>query len=217
MRTTRPRAFLVDAYGTLVYTDFRAHRDVLPAMAGIPADVMYAEFGRLGPVLSTGQISMPDAITQVLRAGGAQPRPGLVRDIVDKLRELLLISGRLFDDALPFLADLRARGIAIAIVSNCDENTRDLLVKLGVAALADTMILSCEVGVEKPAARIYADALSALGVTADDAMFVDDNASYCAGGVALGIRTVQIVRGDGDGNGAGIAVVRSLADVAVML
>lgn len=217
MRTTRPQAFLVDAYGTLVYTDFRAHRDVLPAMAGIPAEVMYAAFGRLGSALSTGQISMPDAITQVLRAGGAPDRPGLVRDIVDKLRELLLSSGRLFDDALPFLEDLRARGIAIAIVSNCDENTRDLLVKLGVAALTDTMVLSCEVGAEKPAARIYADALSALGVTADDAMFVDDNASYCAGGVAQGIRTVQIVRTEGAGNDAGIAVVRSLAEVAAML
>jgi HAD superfamily hydrolase (TIGR01509 family) len=217
VRTTRPLAFLVDAYGTLVYTDFRAHRDVLPTMAGIPADVMYTEFGRVGPALSTGQISMTDAIAQVLRAGGAPDRPELVRDIVDKLRELLLVSGRLFDDALPFLEDLRARGIAIAIVSNCDENTRDLLVKLGVAALADTMVLSCEVGVEKPAPRIYTDALSALGVTADDAMFVDDNASYCAGGVAQGIRTVQIVRGEGPGNDVGIPVVRSLADVAAML
>jgi hypothetical protein len=48
-------------------------------------------------------------------------------------------------------------------------------------------------------------------------MFVDDNASYCAGGVAQGIATVQIVRGEGEGNAAGIAVVRSLADIATML
>ena len=42
---------------------------------------------------------------------------------------------------------LRSRGVKTAIVSNCDENTRDFLVELGVAALADVLVLSCEVGV----------------------------------------------------------------------
>jgi len=214
----RPQAFLVDAYGTLVYTDFAPYRNELPAMAGVPAAELYAEFSRLGPALSTGQISMTDAIAQILRACAVQPRPDLVRNIVDKIRELLLITGRLFDDALPFLQDLRARGIKTAIISNCDENTRDLLVKLGIAALVDTMVLSCEVGVDKPAARIYTDALGALGVTADTAMFVDDNAAYCAGAVALGIRTVQIVRrAGGEDAGPGRTVVRSLADIGAML
>ena len=40
-------ACLIDAYGTIVHTDFSAQRAELPVMAGIPADVMYAEFGRL--------------------------------------------------------------------------------------------------------------------------------------------------------------------------
>jgi putative hydrolase of the HAD superfamily len=214
----RLQACLVDAYGTVLHTDFAAYRDVLPAMAGIPADALYAEFRRLGPALGTGRIPMTEAIAQILRACGVQPQPELVRDIVEKMRELLLMSARLFDDALPFLRELRSRGLRTAIVSNCDENTRDLLVELGVAALADTLVLSCEVGAEKPAAPIYADALARLGVAADAALFVDDNAAYCAGAVALGIRTVQIVRGvGGEQPGPGITVVRSLAEVVALL
>ena len=48
--------------------------------------------------------------------------------------ELLLANARLYDDVIPSLDRLRARGIKIAVVSNCTENTRPLLVSLGVDA-----------------------------------------------------------------------------------
>ena len=154
-----------------------------------------------------------------MRAGGAKPRPDLVRALVDRDRELLLRSARLYDDALPFLRALRSHGIKIAIVSNCSEHTRDLLESNGVAGLADTLVLSCEVGAEKPAAEIFGYALDRLGVPAGQAVFVDDQPSYCAGAAALGISAVQIVRGDVDGKvpAQGTQVVRSLPEVAVML
>jgi putative hydrolase of the HAD superfamily len=213
----RFQACLVDAYQTILHTDFSAHRNVLPTMAGIPADAMYAEFGRLGPALSTGQISMTAAFAQILQACGAEPRPELVRDLAGKTRELLLATASLYDDALPFLRGLRSRGIKIAIVSNCDENTRGLLVELGVASLVDTLILSCEVGVLKPTALIYIEALDQLGMPADAALFIDDNAAYCAGAEALGISAVQIIRNGTDGQAAGAKVVRSLTEVDAML
>jgi len=115
------------------------------------------------------------------------------------------------------LRELRSRGIKVAIISNCDENTRGLLVKLGVAALADALILSNEVGVAKPAAQIYQHALDKLGVNAEDALFVDDNASYCAGAAALGIRAVQMIRGTPQAHEGAQQVVRSLDDVEPLL
>jgi putative hydrolase of the HAD superfamily len=208
-------ACLLDAYDTIVYTDFSAHRDELPKLAGISADAMFREFGRLAPALSVGQISITEAFAQILQACGVEPRPGLVRAMADKSRELLLLSGRLYDDVLPFLRTLRSRGIKIAIVSNCDENTRDLLVELGVAALADALVLSNEVGAVKPAAQIYQYALDELGVTAEAALFVDNNATFCAGAAALGIRAVQIVRKSREaGTTTGI---RSLSELEVLL
>ena len=139
-------ACLLDAYDTIVYTDFSAHRNELPKLAGISADAMYREFGRLAPALSVGEISITEAYAEILRARGVEPRPDLVRAMADKSRELLLLSGHLYDDVLPVLNTLRSRGIKTAIVSNCNENTRDLLVELGVAALADVLALSNEVG-----------------------------------------------------------------------
>lgn len=155
----------------------------------------------------------------MLRACGVEPRPDLVRKLVATDRELLLASARLYDDAVPFLNALGSHGVKIAIVSNCSENTRDLLDKLGVTELADTLVLSCEVGASKPSAEIFGCALDRLGVTARSALFVDDQPSFCAAGAALGITAVQIVRDELDGKvpEEGTTVVRSLSEVAAML
>jgi hypothetical protein len=48
-------------------------------------------------------------------------------------------------------------------------------------------------------------------------VFVDDQARFCAGGTAVGIRAVQIVRGELDGQAPdGVPVVRSLPEVEAM-
>ena len=187
-------------------------------MAGITAEQWDAEYGPLRSALGTGQMSKAEGFERVLRASGAEPRPDLVRAMLDQDRELLLRSARLYDDALEFLRTLKSRGIKIAIVSNCSEHTRDLLESNGVAALADSLVLSFEVGAEKPAAKIFTVALNQLGVPAQRAVFVDDQPSFCAGAAALGITAVQIVRGEMDGKvpAPGTAVVRSLSDVVAL-
>jgi hypothetical protein len=70
-----------------------------------------------------------------------------------------------------------------------------------------------------------------LGVPAGAALFVDDQAAFCAGAAAVGIRAAQIVRGELDGIGGvggvdgvdgkvpagGTTIVRSLPEVEAML
>ena len=215
----RVEACLLDAFGTILTCDFTAHTRELPVLAGIPADAMYTEFARIAPALTDGRLSMAAGYDHILRTCGAEPRPELVRALVDRGMELLLASGRLFDDVLPFMAGLRARGIKVAIVSNCDEQARGLLGSLGVTPLADALVLSCEVGASKPSARIFERALEALGVSAEAALFVDDNPGFCAQAAALGLRTAQI---DRDGRRADVpagaaTVIRSLAELDAML
>jgi FMN phosphatase YigB (HAD superfamily) len=90
------------------------------------------------------------------------------------------------------------------------------------------LVLSNEVGAVKPAAQIYQYALDKLGVTAEAALFVDNNATFCAGAAALGIQAVQILREAREvvreareageaGVMAGTPVVRSLSELEVLL
>jgi putative hydrolase of the HAD superfamily len=216
---TRIQACLVDVYDTLLSCDFLSRRTELPRMAGVSAQAWREGYQRIDSQLNTGQLSKAEGFELILRESGVDPRPDLVRALLDTDRELLYASARLYDDALPFLRAVRSGGLKIAIVSNCGEQTRELLVELGVAAMADVLVLSCEVGAAKPAAGIFRQALDQLDVTAGTVLFVDDQAAYCAGAVALGIAAAQIVRGEPDQNipAAGTTVVRSLPEVEAML
>lgn len=138
----------------------------------------------------------------------------MVSDLLRMDAELAREHVRLFDDTVPFLTELRSRGVLIALVSNCGDTTRRLLEELGVIPLADSVILSCEVGSAKPSPEIYFSALEDLGVAATDAVMIDDQPSFCVGAEAVGVRAIQIVRRDLDGQlpRPGFPVVRSLLD-----
>jgi putative hydrolase of the HAD superfamily len=214
----QPAACLVDVYDTLLSYNFVPHRAEMPVLAGVTPEVWGGIYSQFGQVLGLGQMTKAEAFERLLAASGAVPRPELIRALVDRDRDLLLAGAQLYDDSLPFLQDLRSRGVRIVIVSNCSENTRALLQKRGVADLADDLVLSCEVGVEKPAPEIYRLALDLAGATAPQAVFVDDQPAFCAGAAALGIAAVQVVRGEHNGKvpAPGTTVVRSLAAVQAM-
>ena len=214
----RLEACLVDAYDTIVTCDFMPLRQGVPALAGIPLAAWEQEYTLLSPPLNDGRMSKAEAFRQIMASCGVQAPDDLVAEMVRRDQELLLANARLFDDAIPFLTRLRDRGIKIAIVSNCTENTRAMLVATGLDKLADELVLSCEVLSAKPSPGIFRHALGRLGVSPEAALFVDDQARFCAGSVAVGIRAAQIVRGELDGQlpVEGVTVVRSLAEVEAM-
>jgi len=214
----RLEACLVDVYDTMVTCDFMPLRQGVPALAGIPLAAWEQEYALLSPPLNDGRMSKAEAFRQIMASCGVQAPDDLVAEMVRQDQELLLANARLFDDAIPFLTRLRDRGIKIAIVSNCTENTRAMLVATGVDKLADELVLSCEVLSAKPSPGIFRHALGRLGVSAEAALFVDDQARFCAGSVAVGIRAAQIVRGELDGQvpAEGVTVVRSLTEVEAM-
>ena len=216
---TQPAACLIDVYQTILSCDFSRHGTEMPALAGVAPDAWLAGISRVGPSFNVGRLTKAEGFGQILQECGVKPGAGLVRALVEADRELLLVSAHLYRDSIPFLENLRSHGVRTAIVSNCSEHTRDLLIKLGVPELVDEVILSYEVGAAKPSAQIFRHALEQLRVPAGAALFVDDQAAFCAGAVAVGISAAQIVRSEPDGKvaAAGTTIVRSLPEVEAML
>lgn len=214
----RLEACLVDVYDTVLSCDFSRIRGTLPTLAGVDAGAWCDMYRDLIPALTLGQLTKAEAFARIMLANGVEPRPDLLRELSDGDRELLIACSRLYDDAIPFLKALRSRDIKIAVVSNCSEHTHDMLDEIGVAALADVLVLSCEVGAAKPAAEIFRFALDSLGVGAEAAAFVDDQASYCAGAADAGLTAIQLVRGETGGpEDRGFGMVRSLAEAEAVL
>ena len=212
-------ACLVDVYDTILSSDFEPRMRRLTALAGVDTDVWLKEWAKTGDERGRGTLSMADSFALTLQACGVDPRPELVSELTATDARLLREDSRLYEDTVPFLGQLRSQGIGIALVSNCSPNTRPMLEGLGVLPLVDAAVLSCEVGSLKPSREIYLSALDDLGVAAADAVMLDDQAKFCVGAEAAGIRAIQIVRASHHGEIAdsGFPVAGSLLDTLPLL
>ena len=213
------KACLVDVYDTILRSDYPLRLRAMTALADVDAEVWVPEWNRTAIERDRGTISMAESFALTLRACGKDPRPELVGELVSEDRRLLREGSRLYDDTVVFFGKLRSRGTGIALVSNCQDNTRQLLEYRGVLSLVDAAVLSCEIGSIKPSPEIYLTALDDLGVAATDAVMVDDQVKFCVGAEAVGIRAIQIVRANHHGEIAdsGFPVVPSLLDALPLL
>jgi glucose-1-phosphatase len=78
-------------------------------------------------------------------------------------------------DLVNYLRSLRGK-VHTGLISNAWSGLRDFITKEKLIDLFDTVIISAEVGVVKPGAKIYQTALTQAKVAADQAVFVDDMA-----------------------------------------
>lgn len=101
-------------------------------------------------------------------------------------------------EALSALADA---GVRLAVVSNWDHRLPGVLEELGLAGFLDAVVYSSAVGVEKPDGRIFAEALSRLGVPAERALHVGDSRlEDVEGAEAVGMRALHLTRGSRTGD-----------------
>ena len=97
-----------------------------------------------------------------------------------------------YPDTRAVLAALRERGVAVVVVSNVGFDLRVLFDQHGLADLVDVFVQSYELGVMKPDAAIFASALEAAGVLADQALMVGDNPRADGAAADVGIRTLLL-------------------------
>jgi putative hydrolase of the HAD superfamily len=85
----------------------------------------------------------------------------------------------------------------IGMISNAWPDARRMLDKqLQISSYFDAVITSAEVGYAKPHPHIYRQGLQALGLAAEECIFVDDFVENLAGAQALGMTTIHFVSPD---------------------
>jgi putative hydrolase of the HAD superfamily len=213
------RACLIDVYDTILRSLFIPRVEALVEPLGIATGDWLAEWETMREDRDRGKLTVAASFTRTLRALGVDPEPALVADLSRRDAEFARSHTQLFDDTVPFLTWLRSRGVLTALVSNCADTTRVLLEDLGVIPLVDAVVLSCEVGSMKPYPEMYITALDELGVAAVDAVFIDDQPTFCVGAEAVGVRPIQIVRDAANGYVSqwSFPVVHSLSDAQPLL
>jgi len=126
--------------------------------------------------------------------------PELTLALCERFLAPIFAIGRVYDDTLPALAQLREAGIRTAIVSNAPwgsppELWRQELRRLRLADAVDAVVLCGDVGWRKPAPDIFRYALTKLGCRAEQCVFVGDDLRWdIEGSAAVGMRPVLIDR-----------------------
>src|SRR5262249_51123643 len=99
----------------------------------------------------------------------------------------------LYDDALPVLDDLRARGLLIGLLSNSSRALEQFGVHHGLAV--DAALTSRAHGKSKPHETIFRALLAVLGVDPDEAAMVGDTIEDDVdGALAIGMRALLLDR-----------------------
>ena len=213
------RACLIDVYDTILESNFVQRMESLVAPLGIGIGDWLAEWDKMREDRDRGKLTIAASFERTLSGLGIDAEPDLVGELSRRDAELSQAFTRLCADTVPFLRWLRSNGVLTALVSNCADTTRPQLERLGIIPLVDAAILSCEVGSMKPYPEIYVTALEELGVAAVDAVFIDDQPTFCVGAEAVGIRPIQIARAEANGYVSqwNFPVVHSLFDVQSLL
>ena len=100
---------------------------------------------------------------------------------------------KLYPGVRETLVALRARGFRTGLISNWDGRLRSLLAGHGLIAGLDPVVISWEVGAEKPAAEIYRTALTRAAVKPGRALMVgDDPEADVEGALAQGMQALLV-------------------------
>ena len=112
---------------------------------------------------------------RVLEGAGIVLSP---EDAFEVFREVLARSGSselaLYEDALPCIHGLAARGMTTGVVSNMGRELPQTLEQLGVSVAAGLVVSSGEVGFSKPDAQIFQIAAARAGVAPEAVLYVGD-------------------------------------------
>lgn len=115
------------------------------------------------------------------------------------------------------LERLRAGGLRLGVVSNSDGNVDAALAAAGLRPYFEVVVDSTIAGVEKPDPRIFAVALQAMGIAAEDAVYVGDVYEVdVVGARRAGLHPVLLDPHDFHA-GRDVPTVRSLAELPDLL
>ncbi len=104
---------------------------------------------------------------------------------------------QLHDDVPGVVDDLRRRGLKTAIVSNMFEAWQPAVDRVFTYQdRFDTLVWSWEVGLRKPNTAIFELALARLGVTPDEAIYLDDFPAMAEGARQAGIEAIDVADHD---------------------
>ncbi|MGR6968202.1 HAD family hydrolase [Streptomyces cynarae] len=115
-----------------------------------------------------------------------------------------------YPDVAGTLEELNRRGVRMAVVSDAWPNLPDLHAGLGIGQFFEAYAISAVLGCNKPDARMYHHASTALGLAPAQCLFVDDDPDLVTAAIRLGYAGRAMCR---DSAVSDVPSIRSLTEL----
>ena len=99
-----------------------------------------------------------------------------------------------YPEVTEVLSRLKARGLKLAVVSNFDRRLHAVLAHLDLTRFFAQVVISSEVGIDKPDPAIFQRALDALNAQPAEAVHVGDDPKRDWGAGAAGLQVFELQR-----------------------
>jgi putative hydrolase of the HAD superfamily len=187
------RAVLFDADGVLYYRkEKNKEYEIIRRELNIQSDnVPESKKQYYRHLASIGEISFEEYKQEVLKLYGVTDPIQLSRGI--QISQQMSNTVHYFQDTHETLREIKNKNIYLGIVTDTAHPLHEKIDKLergGFGHLWDTIISSREVGIQKPDAKIFQLALTQLGITPDQAVFVGHSSIELEGAQNVGMKTV---------------------------
>ena len=158
------RRFGAELNPTDLECGFRAAWKFVPRLPDVP-----------GPRSDDGRSWWREVVLETLATAGAKVDP--FNDFFDAVYNEFALPGvwRLEPGALELLQDLRNAGLRLGIISNFDLRLYEILKHVGILDLFEQVIVSSQVGADKPSPRIFEEALRRFKVEPAELLHVGDD------------------------------------------
>jgi epoxide hydrolase-like predicted phosphatase len=180
------KAVFFDLGGVIVRTEYQAPRQHL-------AERLHMEYDDLVRIVfdsPTAQQATVGEVTADEHWASVMKRLKQPASETDAIRAEFFAGDIIDRGLLVFLRSLRGT-YKTGLISNAWDDLREYIVKEKFDDAFDKMIISAEVKVAKPSARIYQIALDQLEVSPSEAVFVDDFYENIEGCEKLGIKGIH--------------------------
>jgi len=178
-----PGRVVVFDYGEVISRTPHAARDALVAATGLSADELFPVYQELRHDLDRGDLSVVDYWRAIAARTGRQ------WTIVDIHRFWTIDFTSWFEvepETLRIVEDLHDAGTRLALLSNAGFDFGDPYRRSPMGSLFETVVVSAEEHVLKPASSIYRDTCDRLGIEPSQMVFVDNRAENVTGAEAVG-------------------------------
>ena len=180
------KAVFFDLGGVILRTEFQAPRQHLAERLGMEYDdlVKIVFDSSTAQQASVGEVTADEHWVSVMKR---LKRPDAE---MQAIRDEFFAGDVIDRDLLEFLRSLRGK-YKTGLISNAWDDLREYILKEKFDDAFDKMIISAEVKVAKPSAKIYKIALEQLKVSPSEAVFVDDFIENIEGCEKLGIKGIH--------------------------